>query len=242
MPSGCSSVPERRTHVAILTRRPEDNAPLADRLRAEGALVIELPCVRVQPLEDLRALAAAIRALSADDWLVVTSRAGADAVARAARPSCRVAAVGRVTASRLAQHGIDVSFQPRIPSGAALGRELPLARVALLARSDRALADLPTALRARGFEVREVMAYRTIARAEGDAQAVRAALADSARDVRVFVASPSAVQAFVAAVGPLAERATFVVLGVVTESSARAHAPGARIERTHEEVFDVAHR
>src|SRR5207302_322899 len=121
--------------------------------------------------------------VAADDWLVVTSRPGADAVARAARPRCRVAAVGRSTATRLARHGIAVAFQPRVPSGAALGRELPMARAALLARSDRALRDLPQILQARGFEVREVVAYRTVARADGDVGAVREALGDAATDV-----------------------------------------------------------
>jgi uroporphyrinogen-III synthase len=233
-------MPEPR-RTAILTRRPEDNARIADRLRASGVEVLELPCVRVQPLEDITALAAAIRAVGEDDWLVVTSRAGVDAVARAARPRCRVAAVGRVTAARLAHHGIAVAFQPRVPSGAALGRELPEARAALLARSDRALPDLPEILRARGFEVSEVVAYRTIARADGDVAPVRAALADRAREVSVVVASPSAVEAFVDAAGELAARATFHVMGSATEAFVRMRVPQARVERD-EEVFDVSYR
>src|SRR5438128_666426 len=159
-------MPESRRTV-VLTRRPEDNERIADRLRASGVEVLELTCVRVQPLEDITALAAAIGAVDEDDWLVVTSRAGADAVARAARPRCRVAAVGRVTAARLLQRGIAVSFQPRVSSGVALGRELPAARAALLARSDRALPDLPKILRSRSFDVREVIAYRTVAHADG---------------------------------------------------------------------------
>src|SRR2546428_10156163 len=99
-------MPDRLRRTAILTRRREDNARVAQDLRASGMEVLELPCVRVQLLEDISALADAIHAVAEDDWLVVTSRAGADAVARAARPGCRVAAVGRVTAARLAQHGI----------------------------------------------------------------------------------------------------------------------------------------
>ena len=234
-------MPERRRQVAILTRRREDNERLADRLRASDVEVIELPCVRVQPLEDVTALAEAIAGVAPDDWLVVTSRAGADAVARAARPACRVAAVGRVTAAQLAQHGIAVAFQPRVPSGAALGRELPQARAALLARSDRALSDLPEILRSRGFSVREVVAYRTIARADGDVAPVRAVLADAARDVSVVVASPSAVEAFVEAAGDLAARATFHVTGAATDAFVRIRVPLARIQRD-EEGFDVSHR
>jgi uroporphyrinogen-III synthase len=233
-------MPEPR-RIAILTRRPEDNARIADRLRASGVEVLELPCVRMQAMEDISALTAAIHFVGGDDWLVVTSRAGADAVALAARPRCRVAAVGRVTAARLVEHGIAVSFVPRVPSGAALGRELPEARAALLARSDRALPDLPAILRARGFEVSEVVAYRTLARAEGNIAPVRAALADRACEVSVVVASPSAVEAFVDAAGELAERATFHVMGAATEAFVRRRVPQARVERD-EEVFDVAHR
>src|SRR5262249_5239913 len=151
---------------------------------------------RVLPLDDVRGLAASIRALGETDWLVVTSRAGADAVIHAARPACRVAAVGRATASRLQSSGIAVSFVPSDAPGSALGGELPAGRVALLARSDRALPDLPEILRGRGFEVRETIAYRTIARAEGDVALVREALDDRRRAVRVVVASPSAVEAF----------------------------------------------
>jgi len=236
-----SRVPEARRRVAILTRRREDNGPLAERLRAEGVDVIELPCLKTQPLADVSALAAAIGRLRPDDWLVVTSRPGADAVARAARPAPRVAAIGRATAARLADHGIAVSFKPRVPSGAALARELPPGNVVLLARSDRALPDLPALLRARGYEVRDVVAYRTIARADGDVMGARDALADPTRDVRVFVASPSAVEAFVAAAGDLAVRATYHVSGAATESFARLRVPLARIER-EEGLFDVAAR
>ncbi|OLC52344.1 MAG: hypothetical protein AUH85_17315 [Chloroflexi bacterium 13_1_40CM_4_68_4] len=227
-------MPEPRRPVAILTRRREDNARLAEQLRASGVAVIELPCVRVKPLEDVSALDAAIREVTADDWLVVTSRTGADAVGRVTRPRARVAAVGRATAERLDRHGIAVAFQPRVPSGAALGRELPAARAALLARSDRALPDLPEILRSRGFEVREVVAYRTLARAEGDVAPVRSALADASCDVRVIVASPSAVEAFAAAAGELAGRATFRVSGSATEAFVRVRVPRARIERDGE--------
>ncbi len=231
-------MPEPRRRVAVLTRHREDNAALAGQLRASGTEVIELPCVRTEQLEDVSELAVAIRELAADDWLVVTSRAGADAVARAARPSARVAAVGRVTAARLEAHGVAVTYVPPTPSGAVLAQGLPLARVALLARSDRALTDLPEILRARGFEVREVMAYRTDPRADGDLAPVRSALADWMRDVHVFVASPSAVEAFAIATGELAANATFHVAGSATEAFARIRVPLARIQRA-EEGFDV---
>src|SRR5438093_12703776 len=87
-----SRVPEARCRVAILTRRREDNGPLAERLRAEGVDVIELPCLKTQPLADVSALAAASGRLRRDDWLVVAGRPGADRVAPAAPPAPGVAA------------------------------------------------------------------------------------------------------------------------------------------------------
>src|SRR5437868_7872008 len=107
-----------RRRVAILTRASDDNAAVAAHVAASGGEVIEVPCVRVRHLADDSALAHEIRRMRLDDWLVVTSRAGADAVAKAARPVCRVAAVGDATASCLERHGIAVAFRPRVPSGA----------------------------------------------------------------------------------------------------------------------------
>src|SRR5438132_237208 len=108
------------------------------------------------------------------------------------RASSRAGSPAPLGCSRMPEPRVRVAFLTRVPSGAALGRELPRARVALLARSDRALPDLPRTLRARGFEVREVVAYSTLSRAEGDVALVRDVLADATRDVHVFASSPSA--------------------------------------------------
>ena len=116
-----------------------------------------------------------------------------------------------------------------------------MARATLLARSDRALRDLPQILQARGFEVREVVAYRTVARADGDVGAVREALGDAATEVTVFVSSPSAVEAFVDATGDLAERASYRVAGEATAAAVRARLPLARIGDDEEVDVHVAH-
>lgn len=187
-------MPELSGVAVLLTRRPEDNAPLATVLAARGAAVLELPCVRIEPA-DGDELANAVRALTAHDWLVVTSRAGADAVLRVVAADeirARIGAVGEGTARRLADAGL-AAFVPSEPNGAALGRELPLeGGTVLLARADRSSGDLPEALRARGAVVEEIVAYRTVAGAYGDVTAVRRRLRSGRIDVVVF-ASPSAV-------------------------------------------------
>lgn len=231
-----------RGGTAILTRAPEDDASLASLLRDMGVVVIEMPCVRVEPLGDVSPLASAMAALAEGDWLVVTSRPGADAVARAGRPRSRVAAIGASTAARLHDHGIAVAFMPSVASGEQLARELPLTDRALLARSDRALPDLPAILRERGFSVREVVAYRTVARASGDVAGARVALA-SARPVAIFCASPSAVEALCAAIDPaLLARATYYVSGPTTQRAVRERVGETVRIAPMEEVMHVAHR
>jgi uroporphyrinogen-III synthase len=230
--------------TVVLTREPADNAELASRLRARGVNVVELSCVRAEPLEDTRALAAELAALGEDDWLVVTSRHGADAVARCAVPRSPVAAIGDATAARLRAHGWPVAFQPSEASGAALAGELPEPTgVVLLARSDRALPDLQELLRDRGASVREVVAYRTVVGARGDVAQVRALL-DASEPVAVVFHSPSAVEGMVGAIdAPLVARAAIQVVGQTTLRAARAAlGPAADISPIEEEVAHVTHR
>lgn len=237
MRSVCWPMPEQ---VAVLTRAHADDDQLAGRLAARGVRVIEMPCVRTEHLQDPAPLARAVTALASSDWLVITSRAGAEAVARAARPVSRVAAVGNVTAATLRANGIGVDFQPVRVTGADLGRELPAADRALLARSDRALPDLSAILRERGFEVREIVAYHTLVGASGDIEGVREAL--GRRDhVRIYLWSPSAVDGLLTVIDPaLVMRATLIVVGPSTEATARARfGTGARIEIFRPEAADV---
>jgi uroporphyrinogen-III synthase len=231
--------------TVVLTREPADNAELASRLQGRAVRIIELPCVRTEPLADERELAAALAELREDDWIVVTSRNGADVIARCGPTRAAVAAIGEATAEQLRRHGLSVAFQSSAPSGTALARELPpRAGVVLLARSDRALADLPGVLRDRGFTVREVVAYRTIAVARGDVARVRALLASPQGSVAVLFYSPSAVAGMVGAIeAPLLARASIHVLGRATLRAVRdALGIDAEVSLIEEEAAHVAHR
>lgn len=213
-----------------------------------------LPCVRREPV-DRAALVAALATLGAQDVLVLTSPAGVDAVADAidlrAVP-CPVAVIGRATAWRLRTHGRIADRVASAPNGAALGRELPLPEgEVVLARSDRALRDLPEILRARGARVREEVAYRTRAAVPEDASAAREAL--SSDGAAVIVTSPSALEGLIAAVGTEAlRRAVLVAIGPTTAAAIErllhvaprvASAPTAEaIADALKEESDVAHR
>ncbi|HEV8535978.1 MAG TPA: hydroxymethylbilane synthase [Candidatus Limnocylindria bacterium] len=209
--------------TAVLTRDEEDDRELADELRALRARVVIAPCIRIEPLPDRRPLARALAELGPDDLIVVTSGAGAAAVA-----SCGVvlqapvAAVGPATASRLRALGIVPSFVARRPSASALAIELPLPRgTVLLARSDRATEDLPAVLRERGARVRELVAYRTVVGAGGDIASARDAVAQG-RGVVVVFASPSAVEGCVRELGArVLQRAKLVAIGPTTAQAVR---------------------
>src|ERR1700687_4858329 len=231
--------------TVVLTREPADNAELAAQLRERGAAVVELPCVRTAPSDGTGPLAAALAELREDDWIVVTSRHGADAVAHCGPTRAAIAAIGDATAERLRARGFGVAFQPGAPDGVTLARELPRSEgVVLLARSDRALPDLPAVLRERGFTVREVVAYRTTAQAQGDVVAVRALLASPRGSVAVLFHSPSAVAGMLGAIeAPLIARASIHVVGRATLRAARvAIGAGADLSLMEEEAAHVAHR
>jgi hydroxymethylbilane synthase len=248
--------------TVVLTRDDEDDRGLADELRALHARVVVAPCVRVEPLADHGPLSRELAALGPDDLLVVTSRAGAAAVAACdVAPRAPVATIGEATAQRLRELGIAPAFVAGSPSGTALGSELPLpSGTVVLARSDRATTALPGILRDRGARVREVVAYRTVVEAAGAIASAREALAGGPRPTIVVFASPSAVLGFVREVGGRAlARATCVAIGPTTAASiadlAGAAAITARMPdavgllsavvaaaRRHEEVTRVAAR
>jgi uroporphyrinogen-III synthase len=230
--------------TVVLTREPADNAELASRLRGRAAEIVELPCVRTEPLADVSGFAAALADLREDDCIVVTSRHGADAVARCGPTRAAIAAIGDATAQRLREHGLRVAFQPTAPSGVALARELPpRPGLVVLARSDRALPDLPALLRERGFTVCEVVAYRTIAEARGDVARVRELLA-SHEGVAVLFHSPSAALGMLGAIDALLlARASIHVLGRATLRAVRdAVGVDADVSLIEEEAAHVAHR
>jgi uroporphyrinogen-III synthase len=210
--------------TVILTRAPADNAALEATLRARGAAVIALPCVTVRALDDDATLRRALRALTHADRLVLTSRAGAEAVGAALggeRLDAPVAVVGPATRAAAVRVGLSVDFVASHPDGATLARELPLPEGAVvLARSDRALRDLPELLRARGVALRELVAYHTERAAEADVARAREALA--AGEAIVCLASPSAVDGFVDLVGEaLARAARPIAIGPTTAARIR---------------------
>ena len=171
---------------------------LVAALGEQGHAVVSCPLIALEPLGDEPIDA------SAYDWLVVTSRAGADQVARRlTRRPARIAAVGPATADALQAHGFAVDLVPAEASQDGLLAELPRpAGRVLLAAAEGARRLLVDELDADFLPL-----YRT--------RELRPAVFP-ATDL-VVLASPSAARAY-AALGA----APVVTIGPQTTQAARA--------------------
>lgn len=201
----------------IVTTRDEPGR-LDALLSALGADVVHVPLIEiVDPPDPL-----APSRLDDADWVVVTSQHGAARVAAAVatRPRLRTAAVGTRTAAVLADGGgRPVTVVPERQTAADLVAAMPdpdpNARRVLVARADRAEPTLVDGLRARGYDVHEVVAYVTRLRTPTTRE--RDAVRDA--DAAVF-ASGSAAQAWAGTIGTWTP-AHVIAIGPTTARVAR---------------------
>jgi uroporphyrinogen-III synthase len=174
-------------------------------LRDAGLDPVPIPTIAIE-FEPLRGdLDAAAGLLHTYAWVVITSANGGRAILKAAEriltelgaPSW--AAIGPATRSVLEHEGIEVALQPSHSSGPAMAIELPVVageRI-LVVRGDLADEELAAALRARGAEVDDVVAYRTREAPVSSRPLLRRAVADGPIDAVVFT-SGSTVRGLVA--------------------------------------------
>jgi uroporphyrinogen-III synthase len=199
----------------VITRAEQDARKLAARLEGLGAHSIVLPSIRIE-FADPESLDAALAHLSDYQWIIFTSRYAVDAVLRRTPrlPGPRVAAVGRSTADALQARGITPSIVPADFVAEALLEALGDVRGArvLLPRADIGRRELPDGLRARGAQVEEIVAYRTVAVASQrpDLSGVDAITFTSSSTVRGFLES-----------GPVPPGAKVICMGRITAQTAR---------------------
>ena len=152
----------------VVTRAREQASELVKRLHDLGAETVELPTIRVgAPKDGGVALRAAADAVASYDWVVFTSANAVDQfvpLVRDARAfgAARVAAIGPGTAERLRHANISADLVPERFVAEGLLDVFPdgAGRV-LLPRAAVARDVLPDGLRAKGWEVDVVEAYRT---------------------------------------------------------------------------------
>ncbi len=210
----------------VVTRAREQASGLRTRLELLGATVIELPSIRIEPLE------VAVPPLGQFEWVVFTSANGVDAFFdRGLEPAgldaralsgVRIAVIGPGTAAALARRGLRADLVPERFVAESLLDAFPApertgSRV-LVARALAARDVLPDGLTERGFAVSVLPVYRTVA-AEPDPANLGAVQAGEF-DAVTFTSS-STVSNFCAAVGALPSPVPLVVsIGPVTSATA----------------------
>jgi len=246
----------------IVTRAQHQARSLGDELEALGARVIYLPVIAIAPPESWDELDAALARVAAGayEWVLFTSGNAVDAVcerveAEALRAT-RIAAVGRTTTARLERRGMPVRLVPESTTSVALAHALgPGAGAVLAPRAEGAPRAMVKVLRANGWAVDEVIAYRNVpaepspareAVVEGRFDAVTFTSGSAARRFAELVAAPHSVglapgqppRRIVACIGPetaaAARGAGFRVDVVARAHSARGLAEALASERARD--------
>ena len=245
----------------VVTRPKELISGMSERLRRQGAEVIEMPAIRTQPvdpnpaLEEVFARIASGGASAAFDFIVFTSPSGVriffDAFLKEhdirALAGIRVAAIGKGSEKALAAYGLKTDFVPSVYDGETLGREL----AATLSGGERVLiprarignAELVEELEKAGAQVTDIPTYDTIHEAAGPVD-VAGMLAAGRIDACVFT-SASTVTAFAEALSanlpdgaeaPDFTKVTAVCIGKQTK--ARADALGMKTIMSEKATMD----
>jgi len=211
----------------VLTRSAEDCAAWADELERLGAVPLVLPCISAEALDTPALRAALADALAAADWLVVTSRRGAEhtaaLLAGAAPPAhVRIAAVGDATAA-----AASAAFGRVDLIGAGTAAALAEAMIGergvgagshvVLAVAENARDVLEHALAAAGATCTRLAVYRTTPSPPREPKRKLSALGADA----IVLASPTAVTGFLHQVEMDAPAAIYTI-GLTTAEAVRA--------------------
>ncbi|MDX6652248.1 MAG: uroporphyrinogen methyltransferase / synthase [Solirubrobacterales bacterium] len=229
----------------IVTRARAQASGLAARLRELGALVVELPAIRIEPLIGSAEVGSAVAGIEAYDLICLTSANAVEllfeALAAAGRDAralagAKLAAIGPATAAALERHGVIADVVPDSAVAEALAialGELELeGRRALVARAAQAREVIPDALRDRGAAVDVIALYET--RTEAPDAAALAAAEDA--DYVTFTASSTVRNLLDAFGGRLPAKAKVVSIGPITSASARDAGLEVAVEAARHDV------
>lgn len=221
----------------LVTTAAEEADELIEALLRVALTPVLVPTVAIEPQRPRGTLDAAARHLHRYAWAIVTSAISARALVAAAErvagrlDAPRWAAIGGPTQQILEEEGIEIDYQPVWPDAVRTAAELllrPGDRV-LVVRGDLTDLQLPIALRARGAEVDDVLAYRSFEAPNSSRALLRAALGQGPIDAVVFT-SGSCVRglAALAKAEALTEIASIpaVCIGPEAETAAEARRRG----------------
>ena len=192
----------------VVTRAREQAGQLARRLHEQGAEVLEVPTIKLEPPTRRQDLVDALLALNAYDWLVFTSPNGVTKFFEyffkrfhdmRDLGGARIAAVGPATANKLKELHLQVDLMPdealasEIAEAFAKFESIENLKICLL-RAEVANRELPEALEALGAIVDDVACYQTVPETE-DATGAAASLLERGADWVAFT-SASTVEHF----------------------------------------------
>ena len=159
----------------IVVTRPKDRiGTIADRLRDQGADVIEYPCIETSVIEDNPRLEKAIEDIGSYSWMVFTSPAGVESFFEKLSQmrldiriffGLKIAAVGRETKKRLEDRNLLVDYMPQTYDAPALSAGLAEIMEkedkVLILRADKGSDVLPKTLEQHQIEYDDVHIYET---------------------------------------------------------------------------------
>jgi len=222
----------------LVPRTKEQAGAMSERLRDYGAVPVEVPTIAVEPPRTPTQMERAIKGLVTGryEWIVFTSTNAVKAVREKfeefgldarAFAGVKIACVGEQTAEAVRAFGIRPEL---VPSGEQSSEGLladfppyenvldPIDRV-LLPRADIATETLAEGLRARGWEIDDVTAYRTV-RAAPPAAEIRDAIKSGGFQAVCFTSS-STVRNLVGIAGKPHNRTVVACIGPQTAATAR---------------------
>lgn len=218
----------------LITRTKEGNASEAGKLERLGAHVLEVTSIEIGTPSSWGKFDDALTRIGDYDWIIFTSANGVKTFFE--RYSAKkkkldelkgknFACVGPSTRKALEEIGFYCSFQPERFLTSALASELAStfklagSRI-LLARAEKASADIVTILQKEGVQVDDVPVYKTIT----PKQSKRLSSSTLSKITDVTLTSPSTVEGFVQLVTPeklSALKARVHCIGPVTAKRAR---------------------
>lgn len=159
----------------VLLTRPRDLiSSTAQKLRAQGAEVLELPAIRTEAIEDNETLRCAWKQMNEYQWLVFTSPTGVKIFFEQMKKECfdiralgnvKIAAIGEGTKKALRERGLFVDLVPEIYDGENLARALAAQlsgkEKILIPRAEAGNPELVKILEEAGACVEDVPTYRT---------------------------------------------------------------------------------
>lgn len=163
----------------LLTRPKENMSKLAERLRACGAQVLEVPAIVTKPIENNQLLKAALSTkIEAERWLVFSSPIGVrtffdkllqmEMDVRQLMRSCgelKLAAIGSATKKELKNYGLCADVTPQVFNakqlGEAIAKEAKPDSEIVIVRAKEGSKELIPPLKAAGLKVLDIATYET---------------------------------------------------------------------------------